>query len=1008
MKKVRNRNNGLIKYSVFAIALFFICVFIFLSCVDMYVSYAESGPVSTDIDFDRLKKAAADSKPKIDGIIRTNPGLDGLPVAPQPAGPPGAPQPAGPIPGNNIDTDLAPQQQALVGSAVKVRVKSGFSFGNGNIRSASLVWKTSDGQVSQLVPLSAQGGIISGFGGAVYDFRPNTAGAHTVSFEICYKIFGDNEEHKSLSAAKTIVFIAGNAPPGPGNQPGGNPADNFVPPPPGQNTPPGTVSKQIPINFSRDGGPPDINEREEYTWKWPHAQLAQPSSQPGAAYVYVVSAIKRGSEIQSNDATGISSGDFSSLPPGEQGNYIESGGRYYKKAGIDIGGDGPLPDSLNAKWKVRYPSVNPGSGGWSISYDKEKGSGSGDVFKFSMPEPSEPFKVAVAMKVEHTWRDYTYDKSPNQISAAIKFYAALKNNTDPTGSISGPKFRNIHITVNEPSCAGGAGQTGPLPISVTVSGNATYEELKKVGEKEVTDDQGNKHKEDIEEWVPGQKVISKTFGAGKVVHADSSGKTDESVVYEKVLDTTAPRIDFDPQPISGLATLVGTGGIICSSGDLINVRVKITDNNKYAALRTPYLTYETSPSGNNPDGTTWSGVPLMMEPCPGVPDNNAPRPFSSGNFGIFQALVPAPHNIKGMKALRWYVDAFDGSGFKQPQPFNGADCFGNFNHGNFEFDGLANNTHKVDPSPNKFGTLSIYDNDRPNIEIKMWKVDRNGTYLVGEFNASEDYFIEDFYYDLTNPSNLIDPSAAGEFKGRIPDDTGVANVPAAAALLGANSAGIKIPGALIFPNTVLFPAVRKQPIADNLKYQIEDAAYNFFKYHAGYGINGPGGLKSGNCPVIFEDVKYIFTVNAYDNIEGVANNGVVTLIPRPERTKVSFEMKDTSAQPPIGPLSLEFQHGQSGPVNSAAEGKLWYLGPEDPSIPLAAGASMAKEVPTFEYVFHSVSSDNSVGDRYLKIAATDRCGHKRHIAIYFKVSEVTNELRVLEEKIKREFKSSAK
>jgi hypothetical protein len=215
---------------------------------------------------------------------------------------------------------------------------------------------------------------------------------------------------------------------------------------------------------------------------------------------------------------------------------------------------------------------------------------------------------------------------------------------------------------------------------------------------------------------------------------------------------------------------------------------------------------------------------------------------------------------------------------------------------------------------------------------------------------------------------------------------------------------MQIPGALIFPNTALFPQARKLPIAQNLKFQIEDAPFNFFKYQAGYGAGGAAGLKDGNCPVVFEDVKYIFTVDAYDNIEGIANNGVITMIPKPERTRLSFDFKDAANQPSLGAVNMEFRHDQSGPVTSAAEGKLWYLGPEDPSIPLAAGTVMPKEVPTFEHVFHSVSKDDSVGNRFLKISATDRSGHKRNIAIYFKVSEVTNELRVLEEKIKRELK----
>ncbi|HPG58461.1 MAG TPA: hypothetical protein PKW98_11660, partial [Candidatus Wallbacteria bacterium] len=337
---------------------------------------------------------------------------------------------------------------------------------------------------------------------------------------------------------------------------------------------------------------------------------------------------------------------------------------------------------------------------------------------------------------------------------------------------------------------------------------------------------------------------------------------------------------------------------------MINVRVKVIDNNRYSALRTPFLTYETAPSANNAAGSTWSAVPLMMEPCAGVPDNAAPRPFAAGNWGYFQALVPSPHNIKGTKALRWFVDAFDGAKYQQPQPYNGVASFGNFNHGNFEYNGDGPNTQKVDQSMNKMGTLSIYDNDRPNINVKMWKVDRSGIYLVGDFEAAEDYFTEDFYYDMTNPSNMIDSSGpAGEYKAKIPPDTSAGNVPAASSILGPGSAGMQIPATLIFPSSSLFPAARKAPIADNLKYQIEDAGYDFFKYHAGFGSLAPSGLKDGNCPVVFEDVKYIFTVDAYDNIEGIANNGVISMIPKPERTKVSFELKDTESQPALSAIN---------------------------------------------------------------------------------------------------------
>ena len=999
MKSSRHKNRLLYNSFVFIPIFIFLALFAFSFALTLN-SYANPNNAHTnDIDIDRLIKTAANAKPKIDSINRN---VVGANVILPPNAPPQAVFPGNmnAIPPDVIIADLPAKGQPLVGSAVKVRVKPGFSFGNGNLRSASLTWKTSDGRASQPIQLSTLGGVANNFNGAVYEIRPQTGGDHGVRFEIDYKLFGDNSFHTAISPPKNIAFAAGVS---------GDFFQSNAPPAPiqlsqGQDTPPGTVSKNIPINFSRTAGPPQINEREQYCWKWEHANLPPLSAVPNNAYAYITVSIKRGFEIDSGEMDGLPM-----VPSDQTDKFVEHDGLFYRKGGVNIDGDGPVPDSLQAKWEVRYPSITPNGGGsWSINHNLPKGTGQGDEFKYSMPEPSEPFKVIVAMKVKHTWRDFKYDKSPSSISAAIQFYKALKNNQDPTGSLSGNKIKDVNITVNEPICSGGTGPGGPgwsSPISVTVSGHATYKELKKVGEEKYMEDGVEKTK-DIEEWVDSTKTIAATFAAGKAFSDDEENKlTDESIVHETVLDTTAPKLEFAPQAIGGLATLTGTGDIICSSGDLINVRVKVSDNNRYSALRTPYLTYETAPSGNNPTGATWSGVPLSMEPCPGVPDEMSPRPFASGNWGYYQALVPAPHNIKGAKALRWFVDAFDGSGFKQPQPFNGAECFGNFNHGNFEFNGIANNTHKIEPSPNKFGTLSIYDNDRPNIEVKMWKVDRAGIYLVGEFDAAEDYFNEDFYYDLTNPANIIDPGGpAGEYKAKIPADSAVGNVPAASSLLGVNSAGMKIPGALIFPNTALFPQSRKLPIAQNLQFQIEDASFSFFKYQAGYGSNIAAGFINGNCPVIFEDVKYIFTVNAYDNIEGIANNGVVTLIPKPERVRLSFEFKDTASQPPLGAVNMEFRHDQSGPVTSAAEGKLWYLGPEDPSIPLTPGAAMPKEVPTFEHVFHSVSKDNSIGERYLKITATDRSGHQRNLAIYFKVSEVTNELRVLEEKIKRELK----
>ncbi|HOT78206.1 MAG TPA: hypothetical protein PK467_20625, partial [Candidatus Wallbacteria bacterium] len=295
------------KFHLKKISIIFIFVFItviFFSFILKISSFAEPRRPIEDIDVDRLIKASDNSggKVRIDVKARPNPGAPGAPgaVADVAARDDGAA--ANRIPGDSIVNDAPARGNPLVGSTVKVRVKPGFSFGNGNIRNASLVWKTSSGVVSRPINLQVQAGSINNFNGAFYEFRPSDAGMHQIHFEINYKIMGDGAEHTAVSAKESFNFVSGVADPGviPGGPggPGGQLSDEvvFVPPPPGQDTPPDTVSKKIKINFKREGGGPEINERQEYVWKWPHELPEQPKSRPAKAHNYAVRAVIRGAE----------------------------------------------------------------------------------------------------------------------------------------------------------------------------------------------------------------------------------------------------------------------------------------------------------------------------------------------------------------------------------------------------------------------------------------------------------------------------------------------------------------------------------------------------------------------------------------------------------------------------------------------------------------------------------------------------------------------------------------
>jgi len=920
------------------------------------------------------------------------------------------------IPGPAIVSD-AGAASPLVGSSVTYHIADGFSFGNGNISAAELEWVAEASgartfkKTTQLVP---QGGTLSNFGHAFFEVKSPVAAVYKVSFKIKYKIFGLNAEFTANAQPVTITFVSGAAVDA--NPKDGMPDVTISTPGCGGDTPANLESKKLLVDFTRANALQEAGLKEDtsYTWVWNKKEADELSAKPAAVHKYLRASIKRGSDIESDAETGINSTAYSQLSENDRGSFIECGDTYYKRSGIKVEGSGPVPGSLKPVWTVRYPSSSLNAGKWNTAYNLNAINKCqlptdfrSDNFSFTPTEPTEPFSFEIGMKIKHKWREYKYDNSRSQIKQAIEYAKQLPEKLNAQAN-SDPDRRGDFVpattATNQINVSGGEGERGSA-ISVVISNKCVY---KKQYYKEVNDGGGGQigrgggggndgapqaegngsgtHR--VEDGPPRDCEIkeSNSFGCGKTTcdDPDKDQDTDPCLRHEMVLDTTAPKITFDGGTIGN-----GQGDVCSGSGDLVLVKVEISDNNLYSPLSTPYLTYETAPSGGAGVNESWSAVPLQMESVGAVPDNNAARPYPA-NSGKFQTLVPVPYNIKGIKAIRWFVDAFDGAKAPHTPEFHGAPSNGNHNHGNFwttsgGHDGNTHDTHEV--PENIKGTISVYDNDRPNIDVRMWKVDRSGVYLVGEFLASEDYFVEDCYYQ-TNDPKLIDNTGvtAGTysgFKGSIPTDLIL-------------TAGYQP----AFPATSLFTAAKKQKVVANLDHQCEKSD-KWFDYEAGAGVKS----QNGNCPVVFEDVKYIFTVDAADNIEAVVNSGARTDIPKVERTLVTFDFQDRK-DINISSAKMEFVPGQRVPKNAAGGAVHWYLGPEDPSIPVADPTMLPMEVPTFEYVFHSVSKADDV--RRMKLDVEDCVGHHREINIKFKISEVTNELRILEEKVKRELKRDAK
>lgn len=895
-----------------------------------------------------------------------------------------------------------------MGTNVTYSVAPGFTFGQG-LSEARIIWKAErGGQViaRQAIPLFPQntGGVIKNLNNTSFDVRSDQAGDVTVTMVIQYRTLGSgsNDFQTATAAPSRTTFNAGIAVQQPpvGVIPGQNPGVNPVVPGANPNIPAGSgvvTSCKIPMKIEKTGTP-ETKELTPNSWKFADPGISMPKSNPARPKGLIEAAIRGTGPLRIDYHKEIADSDDD--PNNTDYEPSTTPGRRYLRAGIPVDGDGPDINTLEPHWKVKFPEVSLSGGGWSATYPREVlPDRTGNPLTYSMPEPTEPFASLIELRIKHTYIDYKFRSNQGQINQARNMYKSIADRSAfnvPDGATDvvyeGPNLR-VDGGVVDPR--------GTSDMIATVTGKVSYTVMEG-GREDNPNTAEDEHRDDRP--VRKEQPAGGQYTCGTVSSHDRDQTTPEcATTYEQVLDITAPKIEF----LSG-SSLRGNSEVDCGSGDLVLIRVKVTDNNRYTPIRIPYLTYETTPGQQ-------CGVPLRMEPGPGTPDATvANRPFPA-NIGIYYSLAPVPSNIKGDRAIKWTVDAFDGAGAPHPHNFLNSPAFGNHNMGDF-FDngrgyngnGPAPDVHARTTNPNASGFLSIYDNDRPNINIKMWKVDRGGMYVVGDFSANEDYMLEDCYYRHTPPPpdpvcNIADSQDGfgnyKGFKGAIPEDNILLNP-------------VSRPGFPFFPPSSFYSASRQNDVKANLANQIEDVNTNRFKYFAGFGSGLPG-----NCPVVFEDVKYLFTIDADDNIDTISRGGTIVRIPsKLQKLKFSFQFNDRYSEPDRAMAAMEeidFDE-TSGLVRNASQyAKPWYLGPIDPSVPLAPGAAMPKDVPTFEHVFHNVTpaqygASNPDPGCSLKVSVMDCSGHWRHSIVFFKIKEVSNELRVLEEKVKRDHRAAAR
>lgn len=456
-------------------------------------------------------------------------------------------------------------------------------------------------------------------------------------------------------------------------------------------------------------------------------------------------------------------------------------------------------------------------------------------------------------------------------------------------------------------------------------------------------------------WKIDESVRGKDVDLARFETKTETFTNQKSVMRIVVYDTTAPKVDF---AVNG-GTITGYGDYKITTGDLKLIRVKITDNNPFAAIRIPYLHYEVAPSGGT--GANWAGTPLKMDTVDGA----FRPPYKTGNSFTWQTFVPAPPNFIGEQCVKWFVDVHDGSShprYQSKEYRTGIKRPGNHNKGKMDYDPREGEWEILSDA---YGTLSIFDNDRPNMTLKVYEVENQQPRFLYQFSAGEDWNTPDFYDEILNGSG---------FKGSIPPDSDLLNK----AILPTMHPAIYN---LYMDKT---PELR-QMIIDHEPFQVADDSHQKFKYFT--DLKGPN--------VIYEDRRYLFVLEVKDNVEFQASRTAVeTLDPMSQVPMLKYLIYDPDAKERMDGLT---------PVVFRKDGfgsGCWYMGPRNPE----TDPITKPEVPVFEYVFHSPGSASGINRRkpHLRLAIADARGHERYMFVDFNVIDVQTEFKTYDGQVTRQ------
>lgn len=591
-----------------------------------------------------------------------------------------------------------------------------------------------------------------------------------------------------------------------------------------------------------------------------------------------------------------------------------------RRRGLKLDGSGPMPD-ITYHWKATDP------------LDATLGAADGRSFSVRYPDPAEPppHTSKVACRIRYRYKQFILEPNAGAIAAgqnAFATFPALVAAMVPANAyaINAPPAPTVGT-----SFAGDPKNSGSFTSFVSYT--ITYK-YKVTETKTVTNPDGTTSEVTEEVEKNGSKSKSWSGQTGLMRHEMSNRTTPEAILLQTVVDITCPKITLLP---CGLDV---DGNIPATTGDFILVRAKISDNNRFADIRDAWLHYETKPSW----GTgieTWAGAPLKLE----VDGSKGGVPFTPANVADYRAMTPLPYNVKGHKALRWYVDVRDGSVYSEV-----CGAFGNHNKGDLAHDGtnLCSDTHNTD-----YGYISLFDNDRPNIKLTVWEVTRGGIERVGTYEAVEDWAQPDMYNAF---------GATATWSAPIPTDDDLKAVPPV----------IAVPPEL---EPYILEPVRDAMVA---KFGEQKSSYEFR-----IGDRGE---------TLYEDRKYVFIADVDDNVEFLCNNLVLTPVPKLERTRFYYRFREPSERIDMG--------GEDEVARGGGTWK-WYISTADPNDMVAGTGS--RDCYAFEHVFHQKIAGADPADAcFLELRAVDTAGHERRLSLTIRIGDVKSEFRSFDEKIERE------